>query len=139
MPHLSLFSIKISVSERREDMEVRKVLTQTFWLYESFSPGQKEIIEQLLDRTRCVALLPTGMGKSLCYQLPGYIFNKPVLIISPLLSLMQDQVDQMKQFGEKRVVALNSFLTHEQKQYALQFLHNIDLFLHHQKCYCKNR
>lgn len=96
---------------------------QHYFGYDTFRPGQKEIIENLLDGQDVVAILPTGMGKSLCYQLPGYLFNKPVLIVSPLLSLMQDQVDQLKQMGEKRVVALNSFLSHQQKNYALHFLH----------------
>lgn len=91
--------------------------------YETFRTGQKEVIEQLMAGNDVVALLPTGMGKSLCYQLPGYLFSKPVLIVSPLLSLMQDQVDQLKQLGEKRVVALNSFLSQEEKQYALHYLH----------------
>ena len=91
--------------------------------YSEFRPGQKEIIEQLMEGNDCIALLPTGMGKSMCYQLPGYLFEKPVLIVSPLLSLMQDQVDQLKQRGEKRVVALNSFLSANEKTYALHFLH----------------
>lgn len=96
---------------------------QQLFGYDEFRPGQKEIIEQLYNKRDCIALLPTGMGKSLCYQLPGYLFNKPVLIVSPLLSLMQDQVDQLKQRGEKRVVALNSFLSPNEKSYALHFLH----------------
>lgn len=96
---------------------------QHYFGYNTFRPGQREIIEALLDGQDVVAILPTGMGKSLCYQLPGYLFSKPVLIISPLLSLMQDQVDQLKQRGEKRVVALNSFLTPDQKRYALYYLH----------------
>ena len=96
---------------------------QEIFGYSEFRPGQKEIIQQLLEGSDCIALLPTGMGKSMCYQLPGYIFDKPVLVVSPLLSLMQDQVDQLKQRGEKRVVALNSFLTPNEKTYALHFLH----------------
>lgn len=96
---------------------------QEIFGYSEFRPGQKEIIQQLLEGRDCIALLPTGMGKSMCYQLPGYIFDKPVLVVSPLLSLMQDQVDQLKQRGEKRVVALNSFLTPNEKTYALHFLH----------------
>lgn len=103
-------------------MKLESYLQQHFG-YERFRAGQKEVIEQLVAGRDVVALLPTGMGKSLCYQLPGYLFQKPVLIVSPLLSLMQDQVDQLKQFGEKRVVALNSFLSQEEKQYALHFLH----------------
>ena len=96
---------------------------QEIFGYSEFRPGQKEIIEQLIEGHDCIALLPTGMGKSMCYQLPGYVFDKPVLIVSPLLSLMQDQVDQLKQRGEKRVVALNSFLSPNEKTYALHFLH----------------
>ena len=96
---------------------------QRYFGYTSFRPGQKEIIENLVNGKDVVAILPTGMGKSLCYQLPGYLFEQPVLIVSPLLSLMQDQVDQLKQMGEKRVVALNSFLSQQQKNYALHFLH----------------
>lgn len=100
-----------------------ETLLQKYFGYNTFRPGQKEVIEQIISGKDTIALLPTGMGKSLCYQLPGYIFNKPVLIISPLLSLMQDQVEQIKQFGEKRVVAINSFLHKEQKQQVLQHLH----------------
>lgn len=104
-------------------MQLEQLLQKHFG-YPSFRPGQKEVIEQLLNGRDTIALLPTGMGKSLCYQLPAYILNKPVLIISPLLSLMQDQVDQMKQFGEKRAVALNSFLNRQQKQHVMNSLHN---------------
>jgi len=102
-------------------MQLETILNKHFG-YSTFRPGQKEVIEKIVEGQDVIALLPTGMGKSLCYQLPGYIFNDPVLVISPLLSLMQDQVDQMKQFGEKRVVALNSFLSNEQKRYAIHFL-----------------
>ena len=103
-------------------LKLESILNKYFG-YSEFRPGQKEVIERVLDGQDVIALLPTGMGKSLCYQLPGYIFNKPVLIVSPLLSLMQDQVDQMKQFKEKRVVALNSFLNPVQKRAMIHYLH----------------
>lgn len=102
-------------------MELEQTLAKYFG-YATFRPGQKEVIEAILSGKDVIALLPTGMGKSLCYQLPAYLLQKPVLIVSPLLSLMQDQVEQLKRFGEKRVVALNSFLTVEEKRYALHFL-----------------
>lgn len=91
--------------------------------YNAFRPGQKEVIEQIVQGKDVLALLPTGMGKSLCYQLPAYILDGSVLIVSPLLSLMQDQVEQMKAFGEKRVIAFNSFLPNEQKKRAMKQLH----------------
>ncbi len=102
-------------------MELEQTLEKHFG-YKAFRPGQKEVIEAILKGRDVIALLPTGMGKSLCYQLPGYILEKPVLIVSPLLSLMQDQVEELKRFGEKRVVALNSFLTVNEKRYVLHFL-----------------
>lgn len=102
-------------------MELEQILAKQFG-YTAFRPGQKEVIEAILEGKDVIALLPTGMGKSLCYQLPGYILQKPVLIVSPLLSLMQDQVEELKRFGEKRVVALNSFLTVSEKRYVLHFL-----------------
>ncbi|KIL48096.1 hypothetical protein KR50_22630 [Jeotgalibacillus campisalis] len=67
-------------------------------------------------------MLPTGSGKSLCYQLPSYILHAQVLIVSPLLSLMQDQVEQIKIRGEKKVIALNSFLSFKEKKQALKNL-----------------
>lgn len=102
-------------------VQLESILQQRFG-YSSFRLGQKEVIEQILNGKDVIALLPTGMGKSLCYQLPGYVLNKTVLVISPLLSLMQDQVDQMKLFGEKRVIALNSFLNKEEKNRVINGL-----------------
>lgn len=85
--------------------------------FSSFKQGQKEVIQSVLKNQNTIAVLPTGTGKSLCYQLPAYLLPGSVVIVSPLLSLMQDQVEQMQIRGEKRVVALNSFLSyHERKQ-----------------------
>ena len=91
--------------------------------YSSFRKGQEDIIRSVLNQQDTVAMLPTGTGKSLCYQLPGYLLDGHVLIISPLLSLMQDQVEQMKVMGEKRVIALNSFLPFTERRTALEQLH----------------
>ncbi|MCM3566756.1 ATP-dependent DNA helicase RecQ [Neobacillus mesonae] len=99
-----------------------ELLLKKYFGFSFFKIGQKEVISSLLNGEHTLAMLPTGTGKSLCYQLPGYILEGQILIISPLLSLMQDQVEQMKRFGEKRVVALNSFLSVEEKDYALKFL-----------------
>jgi ATP-dependent DNA helicase RecQ len=90
--------------------------------YTTFRKGQKEIIEDVLAGYDVLALMPTGGGKSICYQLPAYLLNGPVLVISPLLSLMEDQVQQLRMFGEKNVIALNSFLTYPEKREALHEL-----------------
>lgn len=99
-------------------MELRDYLNKYFHFNE-FRPGQEEAIESVLENRHTIAMLPTGTGKSLCYQLPGYLLDRQVLVVSPLLSLMQDQVEQMMALGEKRVIALNSFLSPQQKATAL--------------------
>ncbi|WP_449536788.1 RecQ family ATP-dependent DNA helicase [Ferdinandcohnia sp. Marseille-Q9671] len=104
-------------------MNLNSILKEKF-NHSSFREGQKEIIEDLLLGHDVMALLPTGGGKSLCYQLPGQIFGGSVLIISPLVALMEDQVLQLKKLGEKRVIALNSFLQNEKKQRILSNLHH---------------
>jgi len=93
-----------------------------FFHFNTFRPGQKEVITSILDGFHTMAMLPTGTGKSLCYQLSGYLRKGQVLIISPLLSLMQDQVEQMKMNGEKNVVAINSFLTGVERKQVLNSL-----------------
>ncbi|MBM7694731.1 ATP-dependent DNA helicase RecQ [Peribacillus deserti] len=91
--------------------------------YTQFRDGQKETISEIMAGNHTLSMLPTGTGKSLCYQLPVYMMNKPAVIVSPLLSLMQDQAEQIKVRGEKRVVSFNSFLSFEEKRYALNNLH----------------
>lgn len=90
--------------------------------YSSFRPGQREAIESVLKGKDTMVMLPTGTGKSMCYQLPGYFQEGLTLIISPLLSLMQDQVEKMKASGEKRVAAINSLSTGHEKRRLLQQL-----------------
>ncbi|KAF0816976.1 ATP-dependent DNA helicase RecS (RecQ family) [Bacillus sp. ZZV12-4809] len=99
-----------------------EVLLQSKFGYPAFRPGQKEIIESVLAGRNTIAMLPTGTGKSLCYQLPGYMIEGQVIIISPLLSLMQDQAEQLMLNGEKRVIAFNSFLSRSEKRQALNNL-----------------
>ncbi|EAC8105507.1 ATP-dependent DNA helicase RecQ [Listeria monocytogenes] len=93
--------------------------------FDAFRPGQKEVIETALTKRNCFAMLPTGTGKTICYQLAGHLMEGLVLIVSPLLSLMQDQMERMRAHGEKRVAALNSFLKREEKS---QILANIHLY-----------
>lgn len=100
-------------------MNIRTVLNERFG-FDKFRMGQEEVIQDVLAGKDTIAILPTGVGKSLCYQLPAYMSAGAVLIISPLVSLMEDQVANMKRNGEKQVVALNSFLSFKEKNRILE-------------------
>ncbi|MEK3885949.1 RecQ family ATP-dependent DNA helicase [Bacillus sp. FSL K6-3431] len=95
---------------------------QNMFGFSYFRTGQEEVIDGVLAGNNVLAMLPTGTGKSLCYQLPGYLLEGSVLIVSPLISLMQDQVEQLRIMGERKVVAFNSFLDMEEKRMVLRRL-----------------
>jgi ATP-dependent DNA helicase RecQ len=105
----------------------RKVLKQTFG-YDMFRDGQLEVIEQVLSGNDSLILLPTGGGKSLCYQVPALVLPGITLVISPLISLMQDQVQQLRELGVEAAY-LNSSLAPEDAQQVIQSVQNkqIDL------------
>lgn len=90
--------------------------------FKTFRQGQKEVIESVLAQQDTLAILPTGNGKSLCYQLPGYLVDGIVIIISPLVSLMEDQVYGLQKQGEKHAIAFNSQLDLADRQYVMQHL-----------------
>ena len=86
---------------------------KTVFGYDEFRPLQPEIIENILQRRDTLIIMPTGGGKSLCYQLPALLFDGLTVVVSPLISLMQDQVTQLQQLGV-RAVFLNSTLSHSE-------------------------
>lgn len=83
--------------------------------FPGFRPGQQEVIEAVLAGKDCIALMPTGAGKSLTYQLPARLLKGTVLVISPLISLMKDQVDAVAGLGFC-VTAINSTLSFEERR-----------------------
>ncbi|MBI2875316.1 MAG: RecQ family ATP-dependent DNA helicase [Candidatus Tectomicrobia bacterium] len=78
--------------------------------FEQFRPGQREVIDRLLDGRHTLAVLPTGSGKSLCYQLTGLMLPGATLIVSPLIALMEDQVEALVRRGIDTVTCLSSAL-----------------------------
>ena len=78
--------------------------------YDEFRTGQREIIQEITDGQDCLVLMPTGGGKSLCFQLPALMLDGLTLVISPLISLMKDQVDQLRANGIA-VGLINSTMT----------------------------
>ena len=86
-----------------------QILEQYFG-YPSFRPGQEELIDALLAGRDAVGILPTGAGKSLCYQVPALLLEGITLVVSPLISLMRDQVMALVQQGVAAAF-LNSSLT----------------------------
>lgn len=97
-------------------------LLQRHFQYETFRPGQKDIIQSVLEGKNVVGILPTGAGKTLCYHLPAKVIQGMTIIVSPLLSLMEDQVHQLRASGEKNVVQLNGFMTKKEKNFVLNAL-----------------
>ncbi len=74
-----------------------------YWGYDSFRTGQLEVIESVLSRTDTIAVLPTGAGKSLCYQLPVIFSGAKCLVISPLIALIKDQISSLEKRGIKAI------------------------------------
>jgi ATP-dependent DNA helicase RecQ len=82
--------------------------------FTGFRPGQREVIDAVLAGRDCIAVMPTGAGKSLTYQLPARVLPGTVLVLSPLISLMKDQVDALRRLGF-RAAEINSSLSYEER------------------------
>ena len=95
-------------------------ILKTYFGYDSFREGQEEIIDTILDGRDALAIMPTGAGKSLCYQVPALLLPGITLVVSPLISLMQDQVKSLNEAGI-HAAYINSSLTEGQISKALSF------------------
>jgi len=96
------------------------ILKETFG-YDTFRPLQHEVIENVLARRDTLAVMPTGGGKSLCYQIPSLLFDGLTVVISPLISLMKDQVEQLRAFGVSSLF-LNSSLSPQEYQENMDYV-----------------
>ena len=93
-------------------LDVKKKLKEIFG-YDQFRENQEAIIRNVLSGKDTFVIMPTGAGKSLCYQLPALLQEKVVLVISPLIALMKNQVDQLKALGVDAAF-LNSTLSRKE-------------------------
>ena len=88
-------------------------ILQKYWGYKTFRAQQQEVIRHLLDGQDGLVLFPTGMGKSLCYQLPGLLLPGLTIVVSPLVALIENQVESLKTKGIRAVGLTGSISNHE--------------------------
>ena len=97
---------------------IAKLLRGVFGV-ERLRAGQQEVIDSVLDGKDTLAIMPTGSGKSLCYQIPAKILSGTTIVVSPLISLMKDQLEKLEQLGVS-ATQVNSSLTADEQHAALQ-------------------
>lgn len=101
---------------------------QQYFGYSAFRPLQEDIVNSILDKNDTFVLMPTGGGKSLCYQLPSIVLQGTTIVISPLISLMKDQVDVLRENGVNAAY-LNSSLPLDEQEQVIQLLQNNQITL----------
>ena len=98
-----------------------ETILKTTFGYDTFRPLQREVIDNVLNKKDSLAVMPTGGGKSLCYQIPALMFDGLTVVISPLIALMKDQVEQMHAAGVPALF-LNSSLSSEAYQENMEYV-----------------
>ena len=106
-------------------MNNAQTLLKKYFGYENFRPGQDELINHILNEEDCLGIMPTGAGKSICYQIPAMILPGITIVISPLISLMKDQVDGLNEIGIPSTY-INSTLTESEYSQTIEnILYNV--------------
>src|SRR4029077_4814649 len=103
---------------RKMPVNLRAALQENFG-FDDFHPGQEDVVSRVLHGQDTLAILATGAGKSLTYQLPALLLPGTTVVVSPLIALMKDQLDMLRQLGIPDVVALNSTLSEDQEAAAI--------------------
>jgi len=88
-------------------------ILERYWNFTSFKPLQENIINAVLEGEDTFALLPTGGGKSICFQIPALVKEGICIVVSPLIALMKDQVNTLKEKGVKAMALTNEFKSSE--------------------------
>ena len=114
--------------ETEIDREQLYEALQQYWGYDSFLPLQEETINSILSNQDSLTILPTGGGKSLCFQLPALLKEGMAVVISPLISLMKDQVDSLRDIGISSC-CLNSSMPYEEQRLAIEQIYNGEIKL----------
>lgn len=103
---------RIPARARTADLAQARLILKKVFGYDEFRPLQEEIIASVLSGQDTLAIMPTGSGKSICYQIPALLFDGLTVVVSPLIALMQDQVEQLRQLGVAAAY-LNSTLDYQ--------------------------
>lgn len=106
-------------------MQNAQNLLKKYYGYENFRPGQDKIIKHILDGEDVLGIMPTGAGKSICYQIPAMLLSGVTIVISPLISLMKDQVDSLNEIGIPATYINSTLTENEYSQTIENILYNV--------------
>lgn len=106
-------------------MNTAQKLLKKYFGYEDFRPGQYEIIEHIFNGEDCLGIMPTGAGKSICYQIPAVLLSGITIVISPLISLMKNQVDGLNEIGIPATYINSTLTDSEYSQTIENILYNV--------------
>ncbi|HEX7985530.1 MAG TPA: DEAD/DEAH box helicase, partial [Duganella sp.] len=108
-----------------KNKQINDVLRKVFGM-ESLRDGQRHVIDSVLAGQDTLAVMPTGSGKSLCYQLPARLMKGVTVVVSPLISLMKDQAEKLEEAGIASAAQINSSLSRGDELAALEGIESAD-------------